>query len=192
MLVSVQPVEVSSDELVAPDVLLASEQVLGNGTRDDLRDVVFVKPERFDPKFTRQIAGELDELNRRLIDEDRHYLLIGFGRWGSSDPWLGIPVEWGQISGARVIVETTLPEMNPDLSQGSHFFHNLISQQVLYLSLRHGGRFAVDWPWLERQAVVAETEFVKHVRCRVPLAVKVDGRGRKGVVTRGRDAQSDA
>jgi hypothetical protein len=185
MMVDERQVEVSELDMSAGDVLLASDQVLGNGTRDDLLDIVYVKPQCFEAKLTRGIAAEISRINSGLVNEGRGYLLIGFGRWGSSDPWLGIPLEWGQIGGARVIVETTLPEMNPDLSQGSHFFHNLISFKVLYLSLRHDGPFSVDWDWLERQETVEETDHVKHVRVADPLSVKVDGHHRKGVVRYG-------
>jgi len=185
MMVDAQDVDITADEMSGEQVLLASEEVLGNGANDGLRDIVFVKPEAFEAKLTRTIAMEIDKVNRRMADEGREYMLIGFGRWGSTDPWLGIPVEWGQISGARVIVETTLPEMNPDLSQGSHFFHNLISFKVLYLSLRHGGSYSIDWDWLNRQETIRESDHVKHVRSAKPLLVKVDGRRRRGVVRHG-------
>jgi hypothetical protein len=188
----VRPMKVSDQEIrIVPEamegaaVVLASDQVLGNGQRDDIRDVVFVKPAAFDPKFTPRIAQELDQINRSFLDEERPYLLIGFGRWGSSDPWLGIPVDWGQISAARVIVEATLPDMNPDLSQGSHFFHNLIGFQVLYLSVRHSGRYRIDHEWLDRQETIAETEHVKHVRVAAPLQILVDGRHGIGVIRHG-------
>ena len=185
MMVDARDVDITDEEMFGENVLLASEEVLGNGSNDGLRDVVYVKPEAFEAKLTRKIAMEIDKVNRRMVDEGREYMLIGFGRWGSTDPWLGIPVEWGQISGAKVIVETTLPEMNPDLSQGSHFFHNLISFRVLYLSLRHGGRHSINWDRLNRQETISEFDHVKHVRSAEPFLVKVDGRRRKGVVRHG-------
>jgi len=182
MMVSEEGVELSADDLEGPRVLLASQQALGNGMRDDIRDVVYVKPDRFEARLTPQIALELEQFNQKLLAEDRPYLLIGFGRWGSSDPWLGVPVEWGQISGVRAIVEATLPEMNPDLSQGSHFFHNLIGFRVLYLSVRHHDGRGIDWAWLDRQETVGETGLIKHVRTARPLQVAVDGRQTRGVV----------
>ncbi len=109
-------------------------------------------------------------------------MLIGFGRWGSSDPWLGLPVRWAQISGARVIVEATLPHAQPDPSQGSHFFHNLTSFGVSYFTVRPGDTHAVDWDWLDAQPAAAETEFVRHVRLAAPLRVEVDGRSGRGVI----------
>ena len=126
-------------------------------------------------------------MNRRLLEESRPYLLLGFGRWGSSDPWLGIPVKWGQIAGARVIVESTLPGMDKEPSQGAHFFHNLISFQVSYLCVRHdetsaAGARTIDWDWLDRQPCATETEYVRHVRLEQPLRIKVDGRSGRGAV----------
>jgi hypothetical protein len=157
---------------------------MGNGIRDEIRDVVFLKPEEFEARHTPRIASELERINQTLADAGHRYLLIGFGRWGSSDPWLGVPVKWAQISGARVMVEATLPEMNPDLSQGAHFFHNLISFHVLYLSLGHAGKYRIDWEWLNRHEVIAETEFVRHIRLPNPLTIKVDGKRGRGVVIR--------
>ncbi len=184
MMVAQDRVALEPGELAGADTLLASEQVLGNGVREDIRDIVYLKPRAFEARHTPRIAQELERFNLDLLRAEKPYLLIGFGRWGSSDPWLGVPVEWGQVCGARVIVEATLPEMNPDLSQGSHFFHNLIGCRVLYLSVRHHGPHAVDWDWLDRQEAVAETDFVKHVRTSGPLLVKVDGHNGRGVVKR--------
>jgi hypothetical protein len=187
MLVSEEQVELQEDELGRPDLLLASDRVMGNGALETICDVVYVRPETFEARFTPKIAAELDKLNRPLLDEGRPYLLLGFGRWGSSDPWLGIPAEWGQIAGARVIVESTLPGMDVEPSQGAHFFHNIISFEVLYLCVRHqrdesGIRRSIDWEWLDRQAAVAETDFVRHIRCAEPFRVKVDGRSGHGAV----------
>ena len=108
-----------------PDVLAAAETALGNGTIATIRDIVYLKPAAFDAAQTRAMAAELEAMNRELVAEGRPYLLIGFGRWGTSDPWLGVPVLWSQISGARAIVESSLPDIEADPSQGSHFFHNV-------------------------------------------------------------------
>jgi len=187
MLVSTEEVDLGDDELARPDVLLASDRVMGNGLLATIQDVVYVKPEPFESRFTRRIATDLEQLNRPLLQESRPYLLIGFGRWGSSDPALGIPVNWGQIAGARVIVESTLPGMDVEPSQGAHFFHNIISFQVYYLCVRHEGGAGVaargiDWSWLNRQPIVTETDHVRHVRLEKPLSVKVDGRSGRGAV----------
>jgi hypothetical protein len=130
MVVSDEVVEIDDRELADPELLVATEKAMGNGVVDSILDVVYVKPDTFEAKNTRAIAQEIERHNARLLDEGRPYLLIGFGRWGSSDPWLGIPVEWGQISGAKAIVEATLPQMNIEPSQGSHFFHNISSFHV--------------------------------------------------------------
>jgi hypothetical protein len=182
MVISHENVEIRATELTDPDNLIASEHVLGNGTMNNIFDVVYVKPEKFDIKFSRDIANEIGQLNQILKTEYRPFLLIGFGRWGSSDPWLGIPANWGQISGARVIVESTLPEINVDLSQGSHFFHNLSSFRISYFSVKHSGKYSIDWDWLDKQTIENETNFVKHIKLSSPLKVKVDGRTGKGII----------
>ena len=184
MMVSEQEVAVSGDELASEDAIIASDQVMGNGIRDGIQDVVYLKPEAFEARHTPRIASELEKINQALAEAGHTYLLIGFGRWGSSDPWLGVPVKWAQISGARVMVEATLPKMNPDLSQGAHFFHNLISFHVLYLSLGHAGKYRIDWEWLNGHEAIAETEFVRHIRLPRPLTIKVDGKRGRGVVIR--------
>ena len=117
-----------------------------------------------------------------LVSEKRKYVIIGFGRWGSSDPWLGIPIEWGQIAGAKVIVESTLPDMNVELSQGSHFFHNLTSFKVSYFSIHHSGDYKINWEWLENQKISNETEYLKHISTPSPIKIKVDGKKGLGVI----------
>lgn len=184
MVVSQAQVEVAARELDREGVLVASESALGNGAIDSIRDIVFVRPDTFEAKYTHVIARELEEINRGLVGASCPYVLIGFGRWGSTDPSTGIPVNFGQISGAKAIIEATLPNMNYILSQGAHFFHNLTSFKVLYFSVGHTGRFAVDWNWLGRQAATMETEHVRHIRLSSPLHIKVDGRTGRGVISR--------
>ncbi len=178
------PVEV--EELSGPDVVVASEHSLGNGLRDDLVDVVYLRPTAWDPGMTRAMAAELEAVNRGLVDEGRQAVLIGFGRWGTSDERLGVPVVWGQISAARVIVEATMPGVQPELSQGSHFFHNVLAFRVLYLAVEHTGPHPIDWTWLEQQPAVWESRFVRHVRLQSPLEVRVDGTTQRGLVRRER------
>ncbi|MDH3403516.1 MAG: PEP/pyruvate-binding domain-containing protein [Acidobacteriota bacterium] len=184
MVVSDELVEIGDDELAAPNLLLASRAVMGNGLDESIADVVYVKPEAFEARATRTIGQEIAERNTALLEEGRPYALIGFGRWGSSDAWLGIPVQWGQICGARVIVEATLPTMNPEASQGAHFFHNISSFAVPYLTVPHEATPGIDWAWLNAQDAVAESDYVRHVRLAQPLLVKVDGRNRRGGVWR--------
>jgi hypothetical protein len=173
----------SEADLATPGVIAASASALGNG-RLLLHDVVYVEPETFDAAANTATAEEIADLNRRLIAEARPYLLIGFGRWGSSDPWLGIPVRWDQIAGARAIVETGRAGFRPEPSQGAHFFHNLSSFGVLYLGVPSDGPWAVDWAWLGMQETVARTRHVRHVRSSRPLTLVADGRSGRGVVLR--------
>ena len=182
MVVSDEVVDLKTDELYAEDVLLASKRVMGNGVVENITDVIFVKPETFDKKDTQKIAYEIDSINKGFVQTKTPYLLIGFGRWGSSDSWLGIPVDWGQIAGAKVIVESTLFGINVELSQGSHFFHNLSSFNVSYFSLNYDGEFAIDWEWLNQQKIVRETNFVKQIKLESPLKIKVDGKTSRGVI----------
>jgi hypothetical protein len=182
MMVSDDVIDMSDEDLIGEGILVASEQVLGNGTDSGLRDVVYLKPELFEARHTPTIARELEIINRAVVNEGGNYLLIGFGRWGSSDHWLGVPVDWSQISQARAIVEATLPDMITDMSQGSHFFHNMLSFDVKYLSVKYSGSYTIDWDWLAQQTVVNETDFVRHVRLAAPLEIKVDGRSGKGVI----------
>jgi hypothetical protein len=181
MVVSNEIVSITEEEMHGPNVILASETVLGNGIIDVIQDVVYVKPDVFDRSRTPQIAIEIAEINRQLTNQKKPYLLIGFGRWGSSDHWLGIPVAWGQICGAKVIVEATLENTNVELSQGSHFFHNLNGFQVSYFSVNHY-KSTIHWQWLNRQKAVMETKSVRHVGLSSCLRVKVDGRIGKGVI----------
>ena len=119
-----------------------------------------------------------------MTEKNEPYLLIVPGRLGSSDPWLGIPVRWGQISGARAIVESTQQDFNIELSQGSHYFHNMTSLGILYYSVPYNSPHKVDWKWLDCQEIIEETSHVRHVRTDEPLTIKVDGRRGKGLIQR--------
>jgi len=184
MLVADQQVEVREADLDCDRAVIASETVLGNGVLDSIADLVYVKPGVFEARHTAAIAGELERINTELVAAARPYLLVGFGRWGSSDPWLGIPVTWPQISGARAIVEATRPDMDTDASQGSHFFHNMISFQVQYFTVRHTAERGISWEWLDGQPAVGETTFLRHIRLSAPLEIRADGRSGRGVVLR--------
>ncbi len=175
-------VDLTDEEMEGEEVLIASCNSLGNGVINNINDIVFVKPETFDKKDTRLIASEIATFNRELIKKRKPYLLIGFGRWGSYDPWLGIPVEWPQIAGAKVIVEANVSQMNVQHSQGSHFFHNLTSQNVSYISIDLDSKYKIDWDWINKQQTERETEFVKHVSFENPLQIKVDGKTSRGII----------
>jgi hypothetical protein len=175
-------VEVSTSEFAGSRVLVASETTLGNGVLDSIRDIVYVKPETFNAGLTGLIAEDLEEINRRMLVSGTPYLLMGFGRWGSSDPMGGVPVKFGQISGAKAIVEAALPNMGSMPSQGSHFFHNITSFQVFYFSVDHLEGYRIDWDWLGKQETVTETDLVRHVRTKSALKIEVDGMRRRGVI----------
>jgi hypothetical protein len=180
LVVDDEMVAVSDDDLAAPETVVASRAALGNG-RAELTDLVYVDPDAFSSAATSAVAEEIAAVNRDLVAAGRRYLLLGFGRWGSSDPWLGIPVRWDQISGARVIVEAALPSLNPEPSQGSHFFHNLSSFSVSYLTVPLGAH-GVDWEWIRSRPVARRSRHVCHARLDEPLLVAVDGRSGRGVV----------
>ncbi len=186
MSVSDAVVDIDLRAIAREELLLASERVMGNGVVQDVSDVVYVRPDHFEARHTPAVAQELARINQRLVDEGRPYLLIGFGRWGSSDPWLGIPVEWSQINGARAIVEATLPAMNVDLSQGSHFFHNISAFDVSYFSVPFHADIPIDWEGLARRPAEHETDLVRHVRLDRPLLIEVDGRQGLGAIRWGK------
>jgi hypothetical protein len=182
MFVSDDKVEVQEHELLEDRAIVASEQVLGNGQLDNILDVVFIKRDVFSAKNTWLIAAELDEMNRWLLERERPYLLVVVGRLGTCDPWLGIPVKWGQVSGAKVIVEASSQGMNVDMSQGSHFFHNVACLRVLYFSADKTGKYPLRWDWLESHKNARESLYVRHIELQTPLHVKVDGKNCRGVV----------
>lgn len=173
---------VSDAERADAACLLSAERVLGNGVVPDVCDVVYVRPDAFRSTASTRVAAELRDVDRTLAAAGRTYLLIGFGRWGSSDPALGIPVSMADISHARVVVETTLPSMLVEPSDGIHFFHDLASRGVPFLMNRHDERGRVDFDWLAARPAEAETPHVRHVRVDTPLRIVVAGRdGRAGV-----------
>ena len=176
---------IDAADLEAEDVVVASDNCLGHGSRRDLIDVVYLRPQNFDRGATRMMASELDAVNRGLVEEGRHAIFIGLGRWGTTDERFGVPVDWGQISAARVIVEATLPDTPTSLSHGTHFFHRLLSNRVLYMSVEHDGRGRIDWDWLDEQDAIWESRNVRHVRIAAPLEVRIDCATRSGLIRRG-------
>ncbi len=177
--------EISSEILTDPNAIIATTVALGNGRISGIKDILYVPPDLFDRGKTMEIAEEISRLNREFVKEATPYLLMGPGRWGSSDRWLGIPVRWDQISGARVIVETDLDDFKVTPSQGSHFFQNLTSFQVGYLTVNSTtGQSKLDWDWFARQEVAYEGEYVRRIRLEKPLWVLIDGRSRHGAVLR--------
>ncbi len=163
--------------------IIISHHALGNGIIDNVKDFVYVKPDSFDPAHTKIIADKIDQLNQQFKANGSNYILVGPGRWGSTDPWLGIPVKWAQISAARLIVEAGLKNFRIDPSQGTHFFQNLTSFNVGYFTINpyiDDGHFDVDY--LNKREAVYEDEFVRHVRFDDPMIIKIDGSKKTGIV----------
>jgi hypothetical protein len=184
MVVPTEVVEIDKVELRGENLLVASEHALGNGINETVMDVVYVKPSEFEMRYTRQIVPEIEYFNSKLLGSKTPYLLIAIGRLGTTDPWLGIPANWGQVCGARVIVEATRENARVELSQGTHYFHNMVNSGVMYFLLPFSCQYKIDWEWLNEQPVVEERQFLRHVRLSQPLRIKVDGRHSRGVIAR--------
>jgi hypothetical protein len=159
-----------------------SQQALGNTISKEITDIVYVKPGAFDPARTVEIARQIAQLNAPLVQTGRKYLLIGPGRWGSADHWLGIPVGWADICGVGVIVETHHPKINAEPSQGSHFFHNITSLGINYLNVGKTTDERLDWQYLSTLSTTQETTHVVRAAAKRPLILKVDGRSSLGVI----------
>ena len=171
------------DTLPDGELLLRSNNSLGHGIMDGITDVVYIKTQGYTASNNPAIAREIERLNQQMLDMGRHYILIGPGRWGSSDPWLGIPVKWPHISGARVIVEAGLTNYRVDPSQGTHFFQNLTSFGVGYFTINaYMGDGLYNQDYLDALPAVHESELLRHVRAPRPFVVKMDGKRKKGVV----------
>ena len=170
--------------LISEDsLLLKSFNSLGHGVMEDIHDLVYVKTDGYSASNNPAIAYEIEKLNRKFLDEGKNYVLVGPGRWGSSDSWLGIPVKWPHISAARVIVEAGLTNYRVDPSQGTHFFQNLTSFGVGYFTINaYRGDGVYNQQFLDEQPVVEETKFLRHVRFEKPVVVKMDGKKKIGVV----------
>ena len=162
-------------------VLVRSSKALGSGRVDGITHILHVPSDIFDSAKTQEMAAEIAQFNSQVKKEGGSYLLIGPGRWGSSDPWLGIPVMWSEISEARMIVESAIPGYQIEPSQGTHFFQNLTSFGVGYLTLG-GTHDTFDRAWLDTQPAVWESLLIRHVRCTTPLHIKMDGLHGIGVV----------
>lgn len=178
--------EMLSDSVTEVDdsqLLMRSDAALGHGIMDNVRTVVYVRPDTFDKLRTREIAEEVGRINQRMLDEKEPYILIGPGRWGTSDPALGVPVRWAQISGARLIAESSMDGFRVEPSQGTHFFQNLTSFGQGYFTVDPGaGNGFVDIDWLNSQPADEETDFLRVVRFDSPLTIAINGRKARGVV----------
>ena len=161
----------------------SSTSVLGHGIVGDVQDIIYVKTGAFNSSNNQLIAYEIEKMNRSFTDQEKGYVLVGPGRWGSSDSWLGIPVKWPHISNARVIVECGLENYRVDPSQGTHFFQNLTSFGVGYFTVNpFKGDGWFDEAFLNAQPAVEETEYLRHVHFDAPITIKMDGKKSLGVV----------
>jgi len=178
---SIDPESVYTD-----DMLLVSRKSMGNGLVEGITDIIYVEPERFDNLKTNEMAAEIDAINRQMLAQGRKYVLIGPGRWGTKDRFLGIPVEWPQISNAKIIVEVSLPNFHIDASQGSHFFHNVTSMNIGYLAVNEAtAEGVIMWDRLSKEKEVGKGTWFRHIRFPKPLVIRMDGRLGMAVISLG-------
>ncbi len=178
-----QSANIDLEDVKTEEAIIYCESALGNGQIDDMYDFVYVKPDAFSSLQSKNIAAEINLLNEKFIAEKRNYVLVGPGRWGSSDPSLGIPVKWAHISQARVIVESGLENFRIDPSQGTHFFQNLTSFRVGYFTINpyiNDGYYDLDY--LESFKAHFENKYIRHIRFKKPLLVQIDGKNNKGAI----------
>jgi CheY-like chemotaxis protein len=176
-------VNLKLDEIRPKDTIILSNTALGNGIIKDIRDFIYIKPDAFNASKSQEIANKLESINERFVAGKNNYVLVGPGRWGSADPWLGIPVRWPQISAARLIVESGLENYRIDPSQGTHFFQNLTSFHVGYFTINpyiKDGYY--DLAYLSGQPAFYEDEYIRHIRFENPVRIEIDGKKNIGVV----------
>jgi len=175
-----QDVIITESDLQKP--LCFSRHALGNGRMDGISDMVYVKPLAFQITATEKMADEIGKFNAMLSRERRPYLLIGPGRWGTADRWLGIPVQWRNISGVGAIIELKNSQIHADPSQGSHFFQNITSLGIPYITVEENAGDTLDWNQIEGCASVQETRHIRHVRLDQPVTIKIQGKKSIGVI----------
>ena len=174
---------INLDHIRREETIICSEAALGNGVFKGIYDLVYVKPESFNAANNKTVAVEIEKINTMFVKQGKGYVLVGPGRWGSTDPWLGIPVKWPQISAARIIIESGLKNYRIDPSQGTHFFQNLTSFRVGYFTINpyiNEGYYDVDF--LNRLEAVYEDSLIRHVRFTNPLEIMIDGKKHRGVI----------
>ena len=175
--------ELRLEDAAQEEMIVSSHQVLGNGVIGDIFDIIAVDLDKFDRTNSQSVAREVSLFNARLLGQHRPYLLVGVGRWGSLDPWLGIPIKWEQICGARAIVETGFRDLDVTPSQGSHFFQNITSFQVAYFSVNpHMQQGFIDWNWLLSRRAQDEMRYTRHLQFASPVVVKINGHKSHGII----------
>jgi len=194
LVLSPQLDDLKIEDYPLPDQICHSLQVLGNGIIDDIRHIVVVDVNRFNRSESVKVAKEVGFFNAKLVQRRHPYLLIGVGRWGSADPWLGIPVKWDEISGAKVIVETGFRDMDVAPSQGSHFFQNLTSLMIGYFTVnQYNNSGYLDWDWLTKMPADEEGEFIRLIELPEAISVRMNGYKNWGVILKPgvKDAKSN-
>ncbi len=175
---------VDKDKIDKEHLVLYSEKTMGNGKIQHIKDVIYVMPDTFDNTKTIEMKEEIAMLNQRMQEEGKQYILIGPGRWGTRDKFIGIPVAWPQISNAKIIVEMSLDDFALDASLGSHFFHNVTSMNVGYFSVNHKSiHDFISWDILDKQKIISKTKHFKHIEFKKPLTITMDGRKRFSAIT---------
>jgi hypothetical protein len=176
---------VDFSQFAEENILLKTSKSMGNGKIENVFDMVYIIPERFDHLQTEQMAKEIEQINHDFIQQQKKYILIGPGRWGTRDKFIGIPVVWSQISAAKVIVEVELPDFPMDASLGSHFFHNVTAMNVGYFSIKNINKNdVVYWDKLNTMELISETVYFKHVRCHSPISVYMDGSKQQAIIVK--------
>jgi len=178
-----ETLNINLDHIKEEETIIYSESALGNGVFKGIHDLVYIKPESFNAANNKSVAIEIEKINASFVKQGKGYVLIGPGRWGSTDPWLGIPVKWPHISAARIIIESGLKNYRIDPSQGTHFFQNLTSFRVGYITINpyiNEGYYDVEF--LNKLDVIYEDSFIRHVRFKNPLEIMIDGKKHKGVI----------
>ncbi|MGB5343718.1 MAG: PEP/pyruvate-binding domain-containing protein [Thermoanaerobaculia bacterium] len=182
--------EVQKYSFTTAETLCKSSRSLGHGVEDTVRDLIYVRRDRWTAASNKKIAAEVGELNKKLTEAGQSYLLVGPGRWGTADFWLGIPVQWSQISNVRAIVEASPSGYDVEPSQGTHFFQNIVSLRVGYLTLPAGAEVPddeadfFDWEWLDSQLAATETDHLRHLHFEQPLTIVLDGREGRGLIAK--------
>ena len=175
---------IKQEEINREDILLMTDTGMGNGIINDIYDVIYIDREKFDKRRTLEMANEIEKLNEEMKRLNRKYILIGPGRWGTRDRWIGIPVAWPQISFAKIIVETSFDDFPIEASSGSHFFHNVTSMNVGYFTVQQefSGNM-IAWDVLDRQKIINRTEYFKHIAFENPLTIRMDGKKRISLIS---------
>ncbi|MCX6325391.1 MAG: pyruvate, phosphate dikinase [Bacteroidia bacterium] len=175
---------VDPDSIYNEDLILVTKRSMGNGVINDITDMIYIEPGKFNNMLTNEMANEIDRINEKMLRENRRYVLLGPGRWGTKDRFLGIPVVWPQISNAKIIVEVSLPDFHVDASLGSHFFHNVTSLNVGYFSINQGSHDeTIIWGKLRKQKLIEKGQFFRHIRFEKPLLIRMDGRKGMAVIS---------